>query len=203
MVAADAASIRPARPEDLERLHEICLRTGAAGEDASGLLADPRLLGDLYVAPYVALEPEHAYVLEDGAGAVHGYVVGALDTRAFEARCEAEWWPAARARHASPDEVDGLDGLFLAILREPIPAADEVLASYPSHLHIDLLPAYQGAGWGRRLLATLFGSLRAAGSTGVHLGVAEANRRAIGFYERLGMEQLGTDGFTRTYALRL
>lgn len=130
-------------------------------------------------------------------------MVGACDTRAFEARCEADWWPSARARHPAPDEVEGLDALFLALLAEPIPADDDVVATYPSHLQVDLLPPYQGRGWGQRLLETLFASLRAAGSTGVHLGVAEANHRAIAFYERLGMVQLGTDGFSRTYALRL
>ena len=195
--------MRPARHADLDRCYEICLRTGAAGEDASDLLADPLLLGDLYVAPYLVLEPEHAFVLDDGTGTAQGYVVGALDTRAFEARCEAEWWPEARARHADPGTAEGLDALFLALLATPVPAAEEVLAQHPSHLHIDLLPPFQGRGWGRQLLEALFASLRAAGSTGVHLGVAEANRRAIGFYERIGMEDLGTDGFTRTFALRL
>jgi ribosomal protein S18 acetylase RimI-like enzyme len=200
---AAARFLRPARREDLDRLHEICLRTGAAGEDASELIADPRLLGDLYVAPYVILEPDHALVLDDGAGSALGYVVGALDTRAFEARCEVEWWPAARARHAAPDEAEGLDALFVALLADPVPAHDAVLAEHPSHLHIDLLPEAQGEGWGRRLLEALFASLRGAGSTGVHLQVAEANRRAIAFYEHLGMRDLGSDGHSRTYALRL
>ncbi len=203
MAEPGGAFLRAYRPEDLDALYEVCLRTGAAGEDATDLLADHRLLGDLYVAPYAVLEPEHAHVLDDGSGAVHGYVVGACDTRAFEARCAEVWWPAARARHAAPEAGEGLDALFLAVLAEPIPAADDVVACYPSHLHIDLLPTFQGKGWGRRLIDVLLGSLRAAGSTGVHLGVAEANARAIAFYERLGMEALGTDGFTRTYGLRL
>ena len=195
--------IRPAGPDDVDALYEICLRTGAAGRDASELMDDRRLLGDLFVVPYAALEPEHAFVLDDGDGLAVGYVVGALDTRAFEARLEAEWWPAARARHADPAGLDSIEGLFLGYLHGPHRAPDALVARYPSHLHIDLLPQVQGQGWGRRLMETLFEALRADGSTGVHLGVAEANERAIAFYAHLGMTELGSDGITRTFALAL
>ncbi len=198
-----APAIRPCAPGDLDALYEICLRTGAAGEDATALLADPYLLGDIFVVPYAVLEPERAFVLDDGAGRAVAYVVGALDTRAFEARCEAEWWPEARLRHADPAGVDGLDGLFLGYLHGPPAAPDDLVASYPSHLHVDLLPQVQGHGWGTRLMDALFDALRAGGSTGVHLGVAEANQRAIGFYQHLGFAELGSDGFTRTFALAL
>ena len=74
-------AIRLAEPDDLDDLYEICLRTGDAGGDASGVVADPRLLGHLFVAPYAVLEPELAFVAVDGEG-VAGYVVGTADTRA-------------------------------------------------------------------------------------------------------------------------
>ena len=198
-----APGIRRCTPNDIGALYDICLRTGDAGGDATELLDDPLLLGDLFVVPYAVLEPEHAFVVDDGTGAAVGYIVGALDTRAFETRCEAEWWPEARRRHADPAGEHGLDGLFLGWLHGPATAPDELVASYPSHLHIDLLPSVQGQGWGRRLMETLFDALRAGGSRGVHLGVAEENRRAIAFYEHLGMTKLGTDGFSRTYVQEL
>ncbi len=65
-----------------------------------------------------------------------------------------------------------------------------MLGDYPSHLHVDLLPDAQGGGNGRRLLGTLFDALRADGVRGVHLGVAEDNVSAIGFYEHLGFTRL-------------
>jgi ribosomal protein S18 acetylase RimI-like enzyme len=198
-----APAIRPVRPEDLDALYGICLRTGDAGQDATSLYADPRLLGDLFVAPYAVLEPERAFVVDDGSGTAQGYIVGAADSRAFEARCEAEWWPAARARHGHRDDAEGIEAIMLAILQQPVPAHPKVVERYPSHLHIDLLPPFQSGGWGTRLMHTLFDALRAAGSPGVHLGVSEANTRAIGFYEHLGMVQLHADGFTRTFGLRL
>jgi ribosomal protein S18 acetylase RimI-like enzyme len=195
--------IRPVRPTDLDAIYDICLRTGDAGGDASHLYTDRRLLGDLFAAPYAVLEPEHAFVVDDGTGAAQGYIVGALDSRAFEARCDADWWPAARARHGRPEDAEGIEAIMLAVLQRPVVAHRKAVEGYPSHLHIDLLPPFQSGGWGTRLMHTLFDALRADGSPGVHLGVAEANTRAIGFYEHLGMEQLHADGYTRTFALAL
>lgn len=197
------AHVRPYEPGDLDRLYEICLRTAASGEDASGLVADPRLFGEIYAAPYAVLEPEHAFVVDDGDGTAIGYVLGALDTRAFDARCEAEWWPPLRERYPrGAGEVD-MDRVLVALLHDRHREADAVLAGHPSHLHIDLLPAAQGAGWGRRLMEALHERLAADGSPGVHLGVSTRNRRAIGFYRHLGYEELASDPSTLTLGLRL
>jgi ribosomal protein S18 acetylase RimI-like enzyme len=197
-----APTIRRYEPADLDALYDICLRTGAAGQDATELVADHRVLGELFVAPYALLEPEHAFVLDDGAGA-QGYVVGALDTRAFEVRLDVEWWPPLLERYPGPTGQGVLDDLFIGLIGHLPPAADDVVARFPSHLHIDLLPPYQSGGWGRRMMATLLDALRADGSIGVHLGVAEANVRAISFYEHLGFEALHADGVTRTMGLPL
>jgi ribosomal protein S18 acetylase RimI-like enzyme len=195
--------IRPYEPRDLEAIYDICLRTGAAGGDATGLVEDPRLFGELWAAPYAVLEPEHAFVLDAGDGRAVGYVLGALDTRAFDARCEAEWWPALRARYPERPGGDRLDDLLIRLIHHRHPHPDEVVQPYPSHLHIDLLPEVQGRGWGRRLMATLTDALQADGSPGVHWGVSAQNTRALGFYRHLGAEELGADGTTHTFGLRL
>ncbi len=195
--------IRPYEARDLGRLYEICLRTGAAGEDATDLVVDPRLFGELYAAPYAALEPAHALVVDDGSGTAVGYALAALDTRAFEARCEAEWWPALRERHPIGSGANDLDELLITMLHHRHAAADDIVASYPSHLHIDLLPEAQGAGWGRALMEALQELLRAAGSPGVHLGVSARNRRALAFYVHLGYEALSSDAVGHTLGLRL
>lgn len=191
--------IRPCAPTDLDALYEICLRTGDAGDDATALMQDGRLHGELWAAPYAVLEPEHAFVLDDGTGTAVGYVVGALDSRAFEERCEAEWWPPLRDRYPERPGGDTLDDLLIALLHHRLREPDE-LERYPSHLHIDLLPPVQGRGWGPRLLATLFDALRADGSPGVHWGVSARNHRALGFYRHLGFEELAADGVTHTFA---
>jgi ribosomal protein S18 acetylase RimI-like enzyme len=142
-------------------------------------------------------------VLDGGDGAAIGYVLGALDTVAFEARCEEAWWPALRARHPIEPSGRRLDDLLIHLLHHRPTTDPAVLADHPSHLHIDLLPAAQSAGWGRQLLTTLCDSLRADGSPGVHWGVSTRNERAIGFYRHLGFEELASDAMILTFGQRL
>ena len=196
--------LRPYQPHDHDAVYDICVRTGAAGEDASHLLRDPTLLGHVYAGPYLALAPELAFVVEDGVG-VGGYILGAADTAGFEDRLEREWWPALRRRYPTwrTDGDATFDDLLIALMHTPVRTRPEVVADYPSHLHIDLLPRFQGQGWGRRLVDTLVERLRAAGSHGLHLGVATANTKAHTFYRTLGFDELADDGVTVTFALPL
>jgi ribosomal protein S18 acetylase RimI-like enzyme len=199
----DDLAIRSFQPSDLDALYDICLRTGSAGEDASDLVDDPRLFGEIYAAPYAHLEPEHAFVLAPRAGVPVGYVLGALDTAAFDARCEAEWWPPLRARH--PEEPGGtrLDDLLVHLIHHRTAPDPEILATHPSHLHIDLLPQVQAQGWGRRLLEAELDALRHDGSAGVHWGVSTRNERAISFYQHLGCQELAANDLSRTFGVRL
>lgn len=188
-------TIRSYRPRDLDALYAICLRTGAAGQDATTMLDDGLLFGELFAAPYAVLEPEHALVLATEDEAV-GYALGAVDTRAFEARCATEWWPGARSRHPITTGGRRLDDLLLAMIHDPTAADDDTVERYPSHLHIDLLPEAQGAGWGRRMMEALFARLAEDGSTGVHWGVSHSNESALGFYRALGATQIAQDAMT-------
>jgi ribosomal protein S18 acetylase RimI-like enzyme len=187
-------AIRVATAEDRPALYEICRLTGDAGEDASAQYEDPDLLGTLWVGPYLALELDLAFVGVD-AGGVDGYVLGAADTAAFETACEVRWWPDLRQRYPEPPASGDLtpDQVLHRWIHHPPPTPDAVLAEYPAHLHIDLLPRAQGRGLGRRLVDTLLDALRGLGVAGVHLGVDAANHRAIGFYEHLGFAPIGPD----------
>jgi ribosomal protein S18 acetylase RimI-like enzyme len=186
-------SIRPYQPGDHDALYEICLRTGDSGADASGLYADPMLLGHVYCGPYLKLEPELAFTLTDQQGPC-GYVIGALNTPDFEARLEREWWPGLRLHYPDPSgkprETWSRDERIINLFHHPHRESEAITASYPSHLHIDLLPRAQGHGMGGKLMQTLFEALRSRGSIGVHLGVGDRNVKAIGFYERIGFQEL-------------
>ncbi len=96
-----------------------------------------------------------------------------------------------------------LDDLFIHLLHHRGGHAVEVVETHPSHLHIDLLPEAQGAGWGRRMMDTLFDALHGAGSAGVHWGVSTANQPALGFYRHLGAAELAADELTVTFGVRL
>lgn len=195
--------IRPYRASDLPALYEICLRTGAAGRDATELVEDRTLFGALFAAPYGVLEPEHAFVLDDGTGAAVGYVLGAIDTVAFEARCEATWWPPLRERHPLTEGGAALDDLLIHLVHHRSVPDPQIVREHPSHLHIDLLPSAQGAGWGARLLDALYDRLTLDGSPGVHWGVSTANEPAIGFYRHLGAPELRSDGAIITFGRSL
>ncbi|QYH34932.1 GNAT family N-acetyltransferase [Salinibacterium sp. M195] len=185
--------IRPARLHDLPGTYRACLHTSDAGGDGSALYQNPDLLGHIYVGPYIVGEPHFAFVIADDHG-VAGYVLGTPDTRVFEAWQEREWWPALRAAYPMAGG-DTLDDELIAQIHTPVTAPDTVVANYPAHLHIDLLPRVQGRGLGRVMLETLFEALRAGGVSGIHLDVGEDNHNAIAFYRHLGFAELarGTD----------
>jgi ribosomal protein S18 acetylase RimI-like enzyme len=184
--------IRPYRPDDLEALYRIALATGDSGGDAAHLYGDLKLVGHLYAAPYAILNPQTAFVAEDEEG-VAGYILGAADTRAFEALAEECWWPTLRPFYRDP--VDTLHSQWSAdqrlsyLIHHPWRAPARIVEPFPSHLHIDLLPRLQGRGLGRRLMDLWLATVRALGSKGAHLGVSPANARAIRFYRAYGLTE--------------
>jgi len=191
--------IRRYRSSDLPDLYRVCVQTGNNGDDATALYQDPDLLGHINAGPYGVFEPSLAFVVQDDFG-VGGYCLGALDTRAFERRLEERWWPSLRRRYAEPDVASRdqwtPDERAVHLIHHPWRTDDDLVADYPSHLHIDLLPRLQAQGNGRELIGIQLTALRERGSGGVHLYVTAGNQRALGFYHHLGFSQLRAgDGF--------
>ena len=190
------AVIRPYEARDLDALHDICLKTGDSGADGTHLYQDPRIIGEIFAAPYGVLNPDLAFVAEDEQG-VAAYIVGAADTRAFEARLEAEWWPLVRARYPDPRPAPKagwtLDQWRAYQIHRPFPTPQAVVDAAPAHLHINLLPRLQGQGMGQQLVETLLGALAAQGVTRVHLGCNADNPRALRFYDIYGFQRLALD----------
>lgn len=186
------ATIRPYR-DDLDALYEVCVRTADRGDDLTGTLADPSLPGHLYAAPYGVLEPESAFVVEDAEG-VAGYIVGTTDTAAFEGRLETEWLPALRSRYPNGSGGGAVDTMYIALIHHPPRQDAAIVADYPAHLHIDLLPRVQGLGLGRRLIERFCDEMQHRGVRGVHFGVHPLNHRALAFYAHVGFAELSHDG---------
>jgi len=193
--------IRPYKGGDLDALYRICLTTGDNGADASHLYADAKLIGQVYAAPYAIFSPECALVVEDKEG-VGGYILGALDTRDFEALLDEKWWPTLRPLYPDPSGTSSaewsVDEMRSWQIHHPRPTPDRIAGPYPSHLHIDLLPRLQGRGIGRRLIELWLATVKGLGSTGAHLGVGSANRRAISFYRAGGWRDLEPSPSART-----
>lgn len=191
--------LRSAMAEDHAALCVVCLKTGDSGQDATAREDDPDLLGLIYAVPYQVYEPDFAFVV-DGPNGVCGYIFGAPDTPGIYATMEAEWFPplAARLIDPGPDESKwrGSDWARRAI-HHPEFVYPEVLHRYPAHGHIDLLEEARGRGIGRRGMEHVMAKLKRAGAKGMHLQVSPVNRKAQGFYRKLGFEVLKDEGLPR------
>jgi GNAT superfamily N-acetyltransferase len=179
--------IRPYRPSDRAALYDICVRTADAGGDARGHYSTDDLMGDLFAGPYAHLDPHLAFVVDDGGAAV-GYVVGTADTAGFARRYRAIWIPLLGDRYPVPPPPPRTpEQDMIALHHNPERMLVPGLDGYPAHLHIDLLPAYQGRGLGRRLIDRFLATVDAPG---VHVGMVTANVKARGFYDRLRFTEL-------------
>lgn len=193
---ASLPRIRPATTADEQQIARICLLTGADGGDAAGHFGDDDALADVFAAPYLHGPSCVAWVV-DIDGTARGYVVAAADTEAFQHWFSDEWWPERGPLHTAKTEGDAW---LLPAAADPARCLSDAVDEYPAHLHIDLLPELQGAGWGRRLIDTLLAQLAEHGVPGVHLVAPRANAGAQAFYPKVGFERVGEDADSVTWA---
>ncbi len=187
---------RPAGPDDHDAIARICLLTGATGGDATGLHGDDSLLADVYATPYLH-GPGGFCLVEDDRGRVVGYVLGTEDTVAFQEWFVRTWWPSVRDRHPAANDAGAA---LVRAAEDPARMLGPAVASYPAHVHIDLLAEAQGRGAGRALIDAMLAHLAARGVTGVHLVAERANVGAQAFYERVGFERVHEDEGAVTWA---
>lgn len=182
----EPVEIRFYRPADRADVYNVCVRTAAAGGDATGIYSSDDLMPDVFAGPYLAFQPDLAFVVDVG-DRVAGYVIAAADTRAFAERVRQEWVPTFASKYPEPSPTDApIVAMGVDPERMLVPEVDE----YPAHLHIDLLPELQGQGCGRALIDTLRTELARRGIPGLHLTMDPANLPARAFYDRLGFVEL-------------
>lgn len=192
-------TIRPAVSADRSQIARICLLTGRQGGDASGVFGDDAVLADVYALPYLE-GPGGFCLVWDADGEARGYVLGTTDTDAFQRWFVETWWPMVGPRHARRTAEDlGL----LDSAADPSRMLGPVVARFPAHLHIDLLPDQQGRGAGRALVEAACAFLADAGVPGVHLVAEKANAGAQAFYPRVGFEAVEESDATVTWARSL
>nr|WP_314260672.1 GNAT family N-acetyltransferase [uncultured Devosia sp.] len=197
-------TLRPYRPDDLEALYAICLQTGDSGQDASAQHHDPKAVGHLYAAPYGVLEPEHAFVAEDEEG-VAGYIVGTFDTADFEERLESAWFPPLRQHYAgiSPASLQPADRMRIEAIMSPSTNPAEIVARYPAHIHMNLLPRLRGQKVGTGLLKLWLDAAKAAGVSGIHLGANSKNAGGVAFWSKSGFQPVAEIGRTTWFGMDL
>ena len=188
----DPATLRLAKAADLTALLEVCLKTSDSGKDGTDLFNLPNLVGEINVSPYVIHEPKFAYSMEIDNKVV-GYVLGVLDTNKFESILHKQYWPDVKTKYENtPNNVTDSDKNLLTQLFKIGFTSADIVKTYPSHLHIDIVESGQGNGYGKIMIKHMMEQLKKAGSTGVHLHVASKNFRAQEFYKKLNFTILST-----------
>jgi ribosomal protein S18 acetylase RimI-like enzyme len=188
------ATIRRYRDSDWAAVYDVCVETAHAGQGVRGRYSTDDLLPDTVAGPYLFLEPEHAYVLDNGERAV-GYIIGTASTAGFVAAYQERWLPRLRARYqpsSGPpvtEEEHRLDVMF-----HPERWLLPELAPHPAHLHINLLADYRGSGHGRELMNMFLASVAAAGAASCYLAVRQVNVNARRFYSKLGWRPIEVCG---------
>ncbi|QRW20658.1 GNAT family acetyltransferase [Rhizoctonia solani] len=189
-------TVRPVTPADRPVLSRICLLTGDAGQSAEGEYHYSELLGLVYAEPYAVVEPHFGFVLVDNvSGDVVGYVIGTTDTRAFERNIENDWYKGLRGKYTKdpyPQGSTSSDKHMINLIHNPDTAPDEIIAVSQAHIHIDLLPAAQGQGWGTKLMGKAVEYLKSQGNDSLFVGIDSRNARARSFYLAIGFEGVKT-----------
>ncbi len=194
--------IRPYHPSDLTALYKICLLTANSGSDGTKLFNDPDLVGHFYVAPYVVLEPEVSFVVNNN-GKPSGYIVGTRDSQKFAEKCEKDWFPILRKRYPFSNETHSLHDVKAIQRIHDGHKVKEELKDYPAHLHINLLPEAQGQGIGHELMDRFINKLKELKVPALHLEVGRTNAGAIKFYERMGFQIIKEYESSIAYGMKL
>lgn len=189
-------SIRPFQPADERAIEEITYRTGFKGEDLTGrgYFDDRRLFFLIFIGYYTRFEPEHCFVAEEqNTNRVVGFICGTPDTAVQESRFNQKmtWRIALRAFGFSSWRYPHSLKTLIKMLpkRAALPDAEmirQIEVEYPGHLHINLLPGFQGLGIGSRLMRHFETQMRNLGVPGLHLSTSNKNFKAVPFYHKMG-----------------
>jgi ribosomal protein S18 acetylase RimI-like enzyme len=135
------------------------------------------------LAGMIAICGEHAHRVHR---LDHWYPTSSLDafTRRFE--------PADLYGFATGTALEGA----IAISLEPLPYYDEAApftpADRPAYLHLlAVMPFAQGGGLGRSAMAEVERLARELGADALRFDAATANTPAVGFYRRMGYDEVG------------
>lgn len=183
-------------PQDEGAIEEITYRTGFQGEDLTGrrFFDDKRLFFLIFIYYYTRHEPQHCFVAVDSAeDKVVGFICGTPDTAAQEVRfmITTAWRIPLRAFFHTIWRYPRTFVTFLRLVNmvrylDRGQSAGRLEADYPAHLHMNVLPGYQGQGIGTWLMQHFERHMLALGVRGIHLQTSNHNHKALPFYEKMG-----------------
>ncbi len=195
--------IRPYRSSDEQDIINICSITGYTPYPSFN---DSYLFSLKWCLYYLWYEPENCFVAEDvDSKKAAGYIIAAKDSVVMRKRYNDKMIPLIRRHILRKNWFAPLrykKNIKLFAHSESYTGKElEIAVQYPSHLHINLLPGYQGKRLGDKLVTRLEEQLKSNGSSGIHLGVAENNTGAVRFYKRQGFNEVFCQGFNAVKVL--
>ena len=163
-----------------------------------------------FLLPYLYLfDPDErtsvaCLVVDPGTGGAAGfapavgYVLGAPDTQQFTVdvmtmylrTLDQERYPSPIQPPADP-AIDRKRALLFRvhhpdILHNSVVNGESLFRKYPGHLLVHVLPARQGQGLGRRLVAAFLAEMEKRGCRGVHVGLDAENELGVRLWEERG-----------------
>ena len=171
-------TIRVATPKDLKKAQYICIKTASAALQKNEKTA--RITAALFADYYIQNESRNCFVLCDDSDEVVGYILSSTDIKSF---CKAYRTDILR----NVVKLSPLWG-FVCLF---VPVKYYVCRrKYPAHLHIDILPDFQSAGYGSKMMNALLSHLKEQKISGVMLSCSANNTRAVHFYKKHGFHTM-------------
>ena len=187
--------VRPYDVADRDELVDVVFEAAGEGAPGSEVWGHHASLAEIYLTPYLDLEPASTFVVLATADRP-ATSPGASTTRRSPARRSG---PRRRSGSTDCGGCPGRAGSSCArqydsavcrVRRIPV-AGGFSDPRWPSHLHLDLMPVARGTGAAAGLMELWFERLREVGSPGCYLQTAYENTRAIAFFERAGFRRYG------------
>ena len=161
--------IRPYEEKDRENVRHVCIVTAGCADKSED---EKQFILTLYCDYYIEKEPDNCFVIADDEDNAVGYIL-----------CAENF---SRYRKNFTPYIKNLS-LFRKLY-----AYGEMIAHFPAakkcnaHMHIDILPDFQGKGIGSQLLSALTSHLKTKGVNGLMLVVSNSNTNAVKFYRKNG-----------------
>ncbi len=192
----ETITIRKVRRSDQKEVSYICHQTFFGGPN----FPDQELVALRWALYYVLYEPENCFVACDEQDKPIGYILATVNTLKYRENYKQMITPLIRDRMKELKQTHLQEHAmykrsFLPLRADYGPRHMRKIAQeYPAHLHIDILPEYQGMGLGSGLIDALLAHLQHIGCQGVHLVVGSDNHRAIAFYKKKGFSIIRSKG---------
>lgn len=175
------AFIRKYYLSDRDNVRNICVETADAifKKNKYMLNCVPIIYNDYFTEQ----EPENIFVLDDGNGKAVGYILCSADFEKFVKNNRKIYLKRLLKTHLPS----------VAILLMYIYQLKKIKEN-SVHLHIDILPEFQHAGFGTELIDTLCEHLKEKGHTCLSVCGISRSSGAYGFYIKCGFHEIHSYG---------